>query len=133
MNNETISFQEVYKLPLKRMRTTKVFDSGFNMAFDFTFSMMSNMFPGKTLYTLEEDQKNSIVDKLNGIENGVRFEGLYYDEEDTTICIGSQVFIIIRGWGYMTGSSENALQMSPEEATNVQKQFANYIIERLST
>lgn len=113
-------FEEIF-LPLE-LYWGKVFANG-HMAFDF---------PEKFLYansiTLSDSDKNHIVDILNGkYDKKIDLELTY---KNNNIYAGDHEFIIIRGWGHLTGCG--ALNLPVEEAARIQDDFANYIISKLN-
>lgn len=117
-----MTFRDVYKFPLQR-KYSKVFTSDFNMAFDFMFELM----PFKDKVVLSFDQRQDIIDILNDVKQGSIEGELTYDEAEGSIKIDGKVLMLIRGWGHM-----KSLEINPDEAARIQKDFANYIINKLS-
>lgn len=113
-------FEEVF-LPLE-LYWSKVFANG-HMAFDF---------PQKWQYEncleLTESEQNHIIDILNGNCDEKINHTLTYKNND--IYVGDNEFIIVRGWGHLTGCG--ALNLPVEEAAKIQDDFANYIITKLN-
>jgi len=123
------TFQEVY-LPLE-YHYGKTFCNN-HMAFDF---------PMKMLYAnaliLNPDQQQQIVKVINNVgfiptinlptiltyRDGIIFA---YDHDDN-----EREFIILRGWGHLTGVGGLALKGT--DAAKIQDDFAEYIINTLTT
>jgi hypothetical protein len=111
---------------------SKVFTKDSSAAFDFPLHFI---YPNA--YKFSQLDKDKIVNRLNNksietLDLGEKF--LKYDEITSTIYLTFQEisipFIIIRGWGHLT--SPNRFDLSNQEAKEVQKQFAELIIKKLS-
>ena len=122
-----ITFEDVYTFPFTR-RYSKVFTKDSNSAFDFAMKLL---FP--LAVNINDDTKDLVVAKLNGT-NTIQFTipGLEYDPTSGLIYQDGLEFILIRGWGYLTGSSSYACGLEPEKAKEIQDNFAKFIIEKLS-
>ena len=118
---EPKTFNEIF-LPLELYGAGKVFANGL-MAFDFAL---------KWLYPdcaeISEDKQQLIVDILNGKTESDLNLSLSYN--NGIIYAQEREFIIIRGWGYLTGSG--GLGLSQEVAALIQDQFALYIINKIT-
>jgi len=117
---QVFTFKDVY-FPLENYHS-KVFANG-HMAFDF---------PQKWLYEncdeVSIEDQDKIIDILNGKDNSKSDLELTY--KDATIYQNGKEFIIIRGWGHLTGCG--GLNLNEDEAVIIQDDFANYIIEKLT-
>lgn len=126
-------FKKYYKFPLVAVEPyySKWFGQDTSMALDFPHEMLglSNVF-----YTTDEDRKK-LISQINGDTEENRFiEKLRYEGESSTIYLEHAgedlVFIIVRGWGNLTGPGGHNL---PEEkAAEIQDEFGEYIIKRLT-
>lgn len=119
------TFEDVYKLPLKMMDKnyyTRIYDAKDNFVFQFLFynnyeqaKIIIEAINGKKLLT---NKDISFYNKLGKIY----FKGPH-NEQDVEI-------ILIRGWGNLTGSG--GMNLSHEEAANIQDTFAEYIVTQLN-
>ena len=124
------TWQEVYELPLKLDYgfDTKVWTQSREMAFDF---------PLKMLYPhaihVHPHTKKEIINRINGVsqELDTHFPQLTYNKSETTIELDGVMFLIVRGWGNLTGHGVGGLGLDPEVASRLQTEFAEYIIDRL--
>lgn len=120
ITNKTPTFKEIF-LPLENYHT-KVFANG-HMAFDFPQKWL---YKGCNEISLEDQDK--IIAILNGKDESKSDLELTY--KNGVIYHNEKEFIIIRGWGYLTGCG--GLSLKGEEAAIIQDEFANYIIEKLT-
>lgn len=115
------TYKEIF-LPLEIYGAGKVFANG-HMAFDFAY---------KWLYPdcaeISEDKQDLVVDILNG-KNDTKLD-LSLTYSNGIIYAQEREFIIIRGWGYLTGCG--GLNLDQTEAAIIQDQFAIYIINKLT-
>lgn len=72
--------------------------------------------------------QNNIVDVINGNSKPKKQHNFIH--EDGLISEDGNEFILIRGWGNLTGKGGHNL--SPEEAANIQDTFAEFIVEQLN-
>ena len=109
-------WQDVFTLPLRGTDYSWVYDANGQFVFEFI---------------LENDAINkNIIDCINGTD---KFKGRQSDfvYQNGIIKIKNGIsFIMIRGWGYLTGTG--GLNLSHEEASNIQDTFAEFIISRLN-
>lgn len=120
-----MNFKDYYKFPLSIWESCdiKVFTEDDIMAFDFAF-FIGDMEPA---HNLRLEQKEKVVRIINGSdEKSNRQPNFSY--KDGTIYIDNIAFIVIRGWGHLTGS----LNLDSEKAREIQDEFAEYIIKKLS-
>ena len=132
-----LNFKEVYEFPLEMMRATssKIFTKSHNMAFDFPISFLKGIYPN--LMEISVESRKKILDIINGDRESSEMTTklkLRYDPDTTVIYHKHEgvdrEFIIVRGWGHLTGVG--GLNLSAEEATRIQTEFAEYIIEKLT-
>jgi hypothetical protein len=126
---EKIYVESPFIPPFSR-RYSKVLAKGNIMAFDFPIPMLASLFPNP--YPFYDWEKDRIVDILNG-EMAVKgeFPELSYDQQTGIISTSTQQsFIVIRGWGHLTG--QGGMKLLPEEAAQIQNDFAQDIINRLN-
>lgn len=126
-------FKKYYKFPLVAVEPyySKWFGQDKSMALDFPHELLNlpNVF-----YTTNEERKR-IIDQINGKTEINRFtEKLRYEGESSTIYLENGgddlIFIIIRGWGNLTGTGGHNLDV--EKAAEIQDEFGEYIIKRLA-
>lgn len=77
----------------------------------------------------DNDEVNKhIVDIING--ESLSIAGRKFTHKDGEIISNGEVWIIIRGWGNLTGTG--AHHLSVEEASNIQDTFAEFIVNTLN-
>jgi hypothetical protein len=118
---EPKTFNEIF-LPLELYGAGKVFANG-HMAFDFALKWL---YPD--CVEISEDKQQLIVDILNGKTESDLNLSLSYS--NGIIYAQEREFIIIRGWGHLTGGG--GLGLSQEVAALIQDQFALYIINKIT-
>ena len=117
------TFLEYYKFPLKidqvlnDINNVDTFDD--ERAFDFNEELIfSNI------------SKRLVVSLLNnGITRGNIFTDLNLRQEEEIVYLDGIKFITIRGWAHLTGI--NGLNLLPDQAKEIQNQFAKYIVDKL--
>ena len=113
--NTMKTYKDVYQLPLEENHGW-IYDQKGNFVFQF---MIDN---GKT------EQK--ILDVINGKENFKNLDLVFKHEQGRIVDKSGLPIILIRGWGNLTGTG--AMNLSVEEASNIQNTFASFIVERLN-
>jgi len=115
-------FEKAFELPLQLDVWGKfVFDNSFNMTLQF---------PGSDPDNVKIQRK--IIDLINGyaiVGNDLGFNNLSYINGD--ILNDGKLIMLMRGWGYLTGTGGMNLQES--EAAAIQDDLAEFIIEKLKT
>lgn len=119
-----MEFKKYFQFPLQR-KYTKVLTKDWSMAFDFAFPML---FPNA--YTPLDEIKDLVVDAINAGVPLTLFTNVKH--EKGLIFIDDKEFILIRGWGYLTGGGSGALGLAPDIAVKIQDEFANYIVQILN-
>lgn len=109
-------FEKYFKLPFRLDNFGDyVFDTNERMVFTFAEDV--------------EVQKD-LVKKINGEDVNIDVElNLLYEPSLAVILNGIDLFIDIRGWGYLTGTG--GLNLPDEQAQKIQDDLAEYIIEKL--
>lgn len=113
------TWKDVYELPLKIAIASHVWDNKDAFVFQFVAS--------------DEKLREKVIEVINGTREvkGRTSNFIYKDgfiqAEDT----GAKL-ILIRGWGHLTGGGVTALNSSAEEASNIQRTFAEYILSRIN-
>ena len=123
-----MEFKAAYNFPLA-CHYSKVFTSEpVGMAFDF-----ATQYSGSPYFRIGQEVRNRIVEMINGREGTVRVktainltykDGVIYANNDGV----KREFIIMRGWGYLTGR----LSLEPDYAAKLQDDFAKFIIDTLN-
>ena len=110
------SYKDIYEFPLRHDEGTDwVYDAKNQFVFQFEIG-------NPILIQL-------IMDKLNGIDTpSVNWNFTHNKGE---ISDNNTLYIIIRGWGNLTGSS--ALNLPIREAENIQDTFAEFIVNTLNS
>lgn len=111
------TFEKAFMPPFKIDRVIDwVYDTNHNFCFQL-------------IVDLDDEKKQQLQDILNGktapIINNT------YKHSNGLISVNGKDFILIRGWGYLTGTG--GLNLPDEEAAAIQDDLADYIIERLTT
>lgn len=109
------TYKEVYQLPLEDQHGW-IYDQKRNFVFQFLID--------------NEEIENKILDVINGKNNLTNPEIFFVHENGIIKNNKGQEFILIRGWGNLTG--KGALNLSDKEAFNIQDTFADFIVERLN-
>lgn len=73
--------------------------------------------------------RKEICDILNGLKHNSTYENPSYNKHDGTIESYGKPFLLIRGWGYLTGTG--GLNLDKEEAQAIQDDLAEYIVDLL--
>ena len=108
------TYKDVYQLPLEESHGW-IYDQKRNFVFQFLID--------------DKKTEQKILDVINGKENLKRID-LVFKHEKGIIKDKDRELILIRGWGNLTGPG--AMNLSVEEASNIQDTFANFIVERLN-
>lgn len=122
-----MDFKTAYNFPISR-RNGKVTGTKHNMVFDFP---MVFLYPNAFFITAT-DQDN-IVDMINGGKKKITLDAefsyndsIVYIKHDDVV----KEFLIIRGWGYLTGSG--GLNLDLEAASKFQDDLGHYITDILN-
>ena len=111
------TFRDVYSFPFELLEGSSWVDDNEGI-FIFQFLNISDIL------------KVKLLDVINGFEELTR-EDLTFSHENGIITSSNGIDVIrIRGWGYLTGSG--GLNLSGEEASNIQDTLVDFIIERLN-
>lgn len=128
-----INWKDYIKMPLKEDTFSdsliKVYTAEHEMAFDFP---MYFSYKHEEMIHLSYEMKKSFLQLING-EEVAPFTHQYkltYNPNNTIIYADDKLFIIIRGWGHLTGSG--GLGLDDDTAVAIQTGFANHIIESLN-
>jgi hypothetical protein len=109
------TYKEVYELPLKDIHGW-IYDQKNNFVFQFMID--------------DEAIENKILDVINDKYNLTNNKILFIHESGVIKTNKGKDFILIRGWGNLTGTG--AMNLTEKEASNIQDTFANFIVERLN-
>jgi hypothetical protein len=109
------TYKDVYELPLEDIHGW-IYDQKRNFVFQFMID--------------DEKTEQKILDVINGKENFKNLDLLFKHEQGKIVDKFGSPIILIRGWGNLTGIG--AMNLSVEEASNIQDTFANFIVERLN-
>lgn len=119
------TYKDVYTLPLKMLDKdyySRVYDSNNNVVFQFTF------------YGKYQVAKN-MLDTING-QGVITSKTLVFSHSEGMIKVKERTntlesnIILIRGWGNLTG--KGGMNLSFEEAINIQNTFAEFIVKQLN-
>lgn len=117
------TFKEIF-LPLRNSHGL-VFGPSYNRAFDFAIPFLYD-----NGFFIPEEQQNAIVAKINGENSIITRDITDFKYENSIIYFKDKVFIVIRGWGHLTGIG--GLHLPEQEAAKIQDDFANYIVKQLT-
>ena len=109
------TYKDVYELPLEENHGW-IYDQKGNFVFQFMID--------------DEKTEQKILDVINGKENFKNLDFLFKHEQGQILDKSGLPIILIRGWGNLTGTG--AMNLSVEEASNIQDTFAIFIVERLN-
>lgn len=109
-------WENVFKLPFK-------LSYGDIYVFDSNDHIVCNI-------TEQDDYAVMIVNALNGWE--ITFPNKKFNASDGCIFDGvnEDPVIVIRGWGYLTGTG--GLNLAPEQAVKIQDELQGWIVKRLN-
>ena len=112
-----IELNKAFKLPLSRRNIgSRIWDANDNIIAQFLI--------------FDTNLRNSIIAKINNNLSTLMYSGVHTIEYDQIIC--NDVHLIeIRGWDYLTGVG--GLNLSDEEAIDIQLNISNFIIEKLNS
>lgn len=131
------TYKDVYKLPLHfghagQYRSTWVYDQNYNFVFQFERKYTDRGMHDEKWLEFERRIMSRINDEDNtpskmkwSHKNGY----IICSNEDHEEQDGLKV-ILIRGWGNLTGVG--GMNLSGEEAVNIQDTFADFIVEQLN-
>lgn len=117
-----MNFKDYYKFPLKidDYCPVKAWTSDHKMAFDFA------------MWNLKPEKYQKLVDIVNGDrESQANFKvfrqgcEIYLEKDGMEV-----LFLIIRGWGHLTGIG--GLHLPEEKAIEIQNEFGDYIVSRIN-
>lgn len=116
--SEKKQWNDVYSLPFRLDETCYwVYDSKGNFIFQFEKVIPSEM--RNTLAVLNKERET--INKTASLK---------YENGEVLITPIQKPIITIRGWGYLTGIG--GLNLSEEQALNIQDSLGKYIVERLN-
>ena len=117
-----MTLKEAYKFPL-RFYSSWCEDCNHKKLFDFCLPFFH-----KDAWNVSDKAAEKIVAILNGYEEATKVNEL--SEEGGFIYFKGRPFILVRGWGFLTGCG--GLNLSSEEAVKIQKEMSDFILERLT-
>lgn len=125
--NQSVNFKEYFRFPLKGDYGL-VFTYDNRRAFDF-----ANSWCYRDGLIADDNNQANIIEVLNGSGKKITTDlklshdnGIIYSEINGR----KQELIIIRGWGYLTGTG--GLNLKDDLAAVIQDEFANYIVKMLT-
>ena len=117
-----MNWQDVYKLPLHNFGPVKAFSNNSVMTYDYLNQKQPQEYYDHIVAVINGDiDSNSICQCIN--EGNIIFK-VNLD--------GNKIPILrVRGWSYLTGIG--GLHLSQKEATKIQNEFGDYIVEQLNS
>jgi len=91
---------------------------------------MFELFDYSNMRLLSKEDKQNVIDLINGTRVGKIEAKVTYDQNEQTVNLDGQPILLIRGWGHLTGTG--GLNLPLDQAAAFQDSFANYIVEKLS-
>lgn len=119
-------FKNYYTFPLlvDSYGYNKVWDSKHRNAFDFAMKFVYK----EPVVNISDEDKKKFIQIING--DDVKLKKFFdFTLDKGTIRLNGMPFIIIRGWGMLTGVG--AYNLPPDKAATIQDQFANYVLDKL--
>lgn len=111
---EQLTFRDLYKFPFHQAKYGSwVYDADSNFIFQFEFN--------------NEDTRKKVIDILNG--DLLEYKRQEVEHKDGMIYVDGNEFILIRGWGNLTGVG--AYNLDGDWAAKIQDTLAEYIVEKL--
>lgn len=111
---EELTFKDLYKFPFHQSEYSSwVYDDNSNFIFQFEFR--------------NEETRQKVIDILNGNLSDYKRQDV--ESKDGMILINEKPFILIRGWGNLTGCG--AYNLDGEYAAKIQDTLCEYIVEKL--
>lgn len=112
---EELTFKDLYEFPFRQAKYGSwVYDKNSNFIFQFEFR--------------NEETRQKVIDILNG--NLTEYKRQDVRSEGGMIYINDNPFILIRGWGNLTGVG--AYNLNGDHAAKIQDTLEQYIIEKLT-
>ena len=119
-------WREYFKLPMQLIGG-KCIDSEGRMLFDF----MSSWYNFDNKVIISKEAQNRILECFNSDKYLTNPELKFsFDKESCLVLLNGMPFILIRGWGYLTGTG--GLNLSSEKAIEVQNSLGEYLAEQLN-
>lgn len=113
-----MDWRKIYKMPFRSD------DIGYVWSDNETMTLMFNCENDVDLELVK-----NVVDKLNGNTN-IKFNSNFTILDNINFYYNGEFVFCVRGWGYMTGTGCHNLSF--EEASKTQDDFANWILETLN-
>ena len=111
------TYKEVYQFPLRLAKYGSwVYDEKSNFVFQFEIK--------------NKEKRQLLLDVINGEKKLYNPDAVFHHEDGYILTDKSVEVILIRGWGNLTGIG--AMNLSGEEAANIQDTFAEFIVEQLN-
>lgn len=111
------SYKDVYQLPLRQDKYSSwVYDNKGNFVFQFEINNKQN--------------RSDLLDTINGNKYLTNPDLVFKHDKGLIVDNNNTTIILIRGWGNLTGSG--AMNLSAEEAANIQDTFAEFIVSKLN-
>lgn len=97
------------------------------MMFDFMYPFINR----ENAIYIDEDSKQKIIHILNKkIDSQNIKHTVSYNDEEGLILLDNRPFMLMRGWGYLTGVG--GCNLPEDKAIETQRSLAEYIVERLN-
>ena len=111
------TYKEVYQFPLRLAKYDSwVYDEKSNFVFQFEI--------------INKEKRQLLLDVINGEKKLNNSDAVFHHKDGYILTDKGVEVILIRGWGNLTGIG--AMNLSGEEAANIQDTFAEFIVEQLN-
>jgi len=111
---EKLTFRDFYEFPFHSAKYGSwVYDANSNFIFEFEFS--------------NKETRQRTLDILNGELTDYKRHIIEY--KDGEIFVNGELFLLIRGWGNLTGAG--AYNLNGDYAAKIQDTLAEYIVEKI--
>lgn len=119
-----MNFKDYYKFPLRKEEDYgSVYTSDDSLAFEFPYLEDSAFF------ILTDNDQQLITNVINGDGNLSHFYVGHFEYINGNVLLDGKIFITIRGWGTLTGSSYN---LPFNIAAKIQDDFGQYVTDKLN-
>jgi hypothetical protein len=110
-----MDWREVYQAPFRHTGLLYVYSNNHTMSLNF--------------FGNDENFINNVVNKLNG-DSSVKFDDKFTIKNNVDFYYDEVLKLRVRGWGALIG--RGGFHLTVDEATKIQTDFANWILETLN-
>lgn len=78
------------------------------------------------------ENNSELYDRILSKLNGFTDEKIKVTKQGNYIYLDGRRILLIRGWGRLTGAGMSGFQLSSNEASNIQDEFGNWVVDILN-